>query len=126
MSWLAPYADVENCYLTTTGRRSGNAHEIEIWFGIDGDTLYLISGNGPGADWFRNAQVTPAVTVRIEGETWDGAARVVSDPGERRRMGERMGAKYPWEGDPSIGLTFDMWCFDVPMLAVDSWTRPAG
>jgi deazaflavin-dependent oxidoreductase (nitroreductase family) len=126
MSWLAPYADVENCYLTTIGRRSGNAHEIEIWFGVDGDTLYLISGNGPGADWFRNAQVTPAVTVRIERETWQGTAREVADPAERRRMGEMMGAKYPWDGDASIGLTFAMWCFEVPMLAVDSWSSPAG
>ncbi len=126
MSWLAPYTDVENCYVTTFGRRSGNPHEIEIWFGVDGDALYLISGNGPGADWFRNAQVTPVVSVRIEGETWRGTARVVIDADERRRMGERMGAKYPWDGDASIGLTFDMWCFDVPMLAVDTWSRPAG
>jgi len=25
-------ADTEYCYLTTTGRRSGRAHRIEIWF----------------------------------------------------------------------------------------------
>jgi hypothetical protein len=41
-------------------------------------------------------------------------------------MGELMGAKYPWDGDASIGLTFDAWCFNVPMLAVDSWSRPVG
>ena len=27
------------CYLTTTGRVSGEPREIEIWFGLDGDTL---------------------------------------------------------------------------------------
>ena len=34
------------CYLTTTGRVTGNPHEIEIWFGLKETTLYLLSGNG--------------------------------------------------------------------------------
>jgi deazaflavin-dependent oxidoreductase (nitroreductase family) len=121
MSWLAAHADTENCYLTTTGRRSGRVHEVEIWFGVIGDSLYLISGNGPGADWYRNASVTPQVTVRIDEVVMVGTARAVDDPAERRRVGEVMGAKYPWDGDPSIGLTFDAWCFDVPVLAVEAW-----
>ena len=50
MSWLAAHADVECCDVTTTGRRTGNSHEIEIWFGVIDDTMYLISGNGAGAD----------------------------------------------------------------------------
>ena len=29
----------EFCYLTTTGRVSGKPREIEIWFGMKGDTL---------------------------------------------------------------------------------------
>ena len=33
--------------MTTIGRRSGKPHEIEIWFGVIDDTMYLISGNGP-------------------------------------------------------------------------------
>ena len=124
-SWLAPHAEVECCYLTTTGRRSGRPHEVEIWFGVVGDTLYLISGNGPGAHWFLNASADPHVTIRVAGETRAGLARVVADPVERRRVGELMGVKYPWDGDPSIGLTFDAWCFDVPLLAVSGW-QPAG
>lgn len=32
------------CYLTTIGRVSGEPREIEIWFGLDGDTLYMLSG----------------------------------------------------------------------------------
>lgn len=121
MTWLAPYVETECCYLTTTGRRSGRPHEIEIWFGVRGETLYLISGNGPGADWYRNALARPAVQVRIGDETRTGAARPVEDPAERRAVGELMGAKYPWEGDPTIGLTFEAWCFDVPVLAVSAW-----
>ena len=43
MSWLAPHANTENCYLTTVGRRTGRSHEVEIWFGVVDDTLYLIT-----------------------------------------------------------------------------------
>ena len=47
----------------------GNAHEIEIWFGVIDGTLYLISGNGPKADWYRNMIAEPEVTVRIDDQT---------------------------------------------------------
>ena len=64
-SWLAEHADDDCCDVTTTGRRSGKPHEIEIWFGVIDDTMYLISGNGPDADWYRNALANPHVTVRL-------------------------------------------------------------
>ncbi|MEQ1873772.1 MAG: nitroreductase family deazaflavin-dependent oxidoreductase [Ilumatobacteraceae bacterium] len=123
MSWLTAHADVENCYVTTKGRRTGNPHEVEIWFGVVGETLYLISGTGPNADWYRNALANPAVTVRINRDTRAGIARTVTDEVERRSVGELMGAKYPWDGDASIGLTFEAWCFDVPLLAISTWSE---
>jgi hypothetical protein len=126
MSWLAEHADTECCDLTTTGRISGRAHEVEIWFGVIADTLYLISGNGPGADWYRNALATPQVSVRISGMSRHGIATPVTDADERRRVGDLMGAKYPWDGDPSIGLTFEMWCYEVPVLAVSTWSPTPG
>ena len=108
--------------MTTIGRRSGESHEIEIWFGVIDDTLYLISGNGPSADWYRNALANPHVTVRVADETLTGIAREVTDSDERRRVGDLMGDKYPWEGDSSIGLTRQAWCYDVPVLAIDRWS----
>src|SRR3954454_12010564 len=110
MSWLTAHADVECCDVTTTGRRTGNNHEIEIWFGVHDDTLYLISGNGSGADWYRNALAAGTAAVRIGGETHRGRARDVTDPDERRRVGELLGAKHPTYEDPSIGLTHHRWC----------------
>jgi deazaflavin-dependent oxidoreductase (nitroreductase family) len=117
--WLSDNADVECCYLTTTGRRSGRPHEIEIWFGVIGRSLYLISGNGPTAHWYLNLVADPEVTVRIAGETRSGRARVVVDADERRSVGDLMGAKYVWGGDPDIGLTYHAWCYDVPAIAVE-------
>jgi deazaflavin-dependent oxidoreductase (nitroreductase family) len=117
--WLADNAEVDCCYLTTTGRRSGRPHEIEIWFGVIDDALYLISGNGPTADWYRNLVAEPRVSLRLADETRAGRARVVDDPDERQRVGDVMGAKYVWDGDPEIGLTYQAWCYDVPAVAVE-------
>ena len=121
MSWPADHADVECCDVVTTGRRTGNPHEIEIWFGVDDDTVYLISGNGPRADWYRNALANPDVVVELAGETHRGIARDVTDPDERRRVGDLMGDKYRWDGDASIGLTRQAWCYEVPVLAISNW-----
>ena len=123
-AWLTEHAEVECCDVTTTGRRSGKAHEIEIWFGVIDSTMYLISGNGPTADWYRNALANPEVSVRLDGEVRRGVAGDVTDPDERRRAGDVMGRKYSWDGDPSIGLTRQAWCYEVPMLAITQWGQP--
>lgn len=119
MTWLDGRADVDCCDIVTTGRVSGKPHEIEIWFGVMDGAMYLISGNGPGADWYRNMLTHPEVTVKLAAEQHVGRARDVTDPDERRRCGDLMGAKYVWGGDPSIGLTYDAWCYDVPAIAIE-------
>lgn len=87
------------CYLTTTGRRSGKPHTIEIWFALINQTVYMLAGNH-GSDWVRNAQHTPAVTVRIGGTTYAGQARLVSDPAEEVAVRAAVLAKYqPGEDD---------------------------
>jgi deazaflavin-dependent oxidoreductase (nitroreductase family) len=60
-------ADDDYCYLTTTGRRSGRPHEIEIWYApsADGGTLYLLAGGRESADWVRNLAADPVCTVRV-------------------------------------------------------------
>ena len=68
-------ADEECCDLATTGRRSGRPHQIEIWFAVAGDVLYMVSGNGDSADWYRNALADPAVTLRLGGIARRATAR---------------------------------------------------
>jgi len=70
-------ANEDMCYLTTTGRKTGRPHEIEIWFGIREGRLYLLSGAGDEADWVKNLKRTPQVRVRINTQTASGTARVV-------------------------------------------------
>lgn len=89
-----------NGYLTTTGRVSGQPHEIEIWFGVavNGRTLHLLSGGGDRADWVRNIDRDGAVTFRILGVTYTGMARRANDD-EAQAVRESLSAKYyGWSG----------------------------
>jgi deazaflavin-dependent oxidoreductase (nitroreductase family) len=70
------------CYLTTTGRVTGQPHTIEIWFAISGHTLYMLSGGGDRSDWVKNLIRTPETTVRIGATEFPGRARVVAEGAE--------------------------------------------
>ena len=95
-------------------------HEIEeqpIELGARGclETAHLF-----GREHTRHERVAARVVrVRIGHETRTGRARVASDEDERRRVGDAMGAKYVWDGDPAIGLTYRAWCYEVPAVAVE-------
>ncbi len=78
---LAALASEDFCYLTTTGRVTGRPHEIEIWFALDGQALYMLS-DSDSSDWVKNLRKTPKVTVRVAARTFEGRARVVEDRDE--------------------------------------------
>ena len=90
------------CYVTTTGRKTGNPHEIEIWFGLKDRSVYLLSGGGDGSDWVKNIRARPAVTVKIGRQTFSGSARLVSDEEEEKQARRLLATKYEqWhEGRP--------------------------
>jgi deazaflavin-dependent oxidoreductase (nitroreductase family) len=77
-----PLGDLDYCYLTTTGRHSGEPHRIEIWFALADGVAYLLSGGGDRSDWVRNLTISPDVTLEIGGQKRTTKARVVTDPGE--------------------------------------------
>lgn len=88
-------ASQRNGYLTTTGRVTRRAHEIEIWFTGEpesaGQIVYLLSGGRGRSDWVKNVGHDPAVTLRAAGVTYYGAARVVrpDEPVDSRARGGR-------------------------------------
>ena len=108
--------DVELCYLTTTGRASGRPHEIEIWYGVDGEAVYMLSGGGRRSDWVRNLLADPAVTVRIDGHSHPGTAREVADPAEDDLARRLLASKYQgW----SEGRAMSGWARTALAIAVD-------
>ena len=97
------------CYLTTFGRVSGRRREVEMWFVLTGDTMYLLAGGGRSADWVRNLAANPECEVRIgrsDAEPRSARARLL-DMGdladESRTARDLVFAKYQprYEGDLS-------------------------
>ena len=91
---LENLANLDYCYLTTTGRVSGKMHTIEIWFALDGRTLYMLAGSGENADWVKNARRTPAVSIRLGDHEFAAMARVVSDAAEDALVRQLVVGKY--------------------------------
>jgi deazaflavin-dependent oxidoreductase (nitroreductase family) len=112
---LAELAAEQYCYLTTRGRVTGRPHRIEIWFALDGSTLYLLSGGGERSDWVKNLRATPEVTVEIGSETLDGRARVVLDAAEEELARTLLPAKY----QPGYGGDLSDWRESALPVAVD-------
>jgi deazaflavin-dependent oxidoreductase (nitroreductase family) len=81
-AYLRDLAREDFCYLTTTGRVTGKPHTIEIWFALNGRTLYMLSGGRDNSDWVKNIRRRPQVTVRIGQVSVGGFGRVVEDSDE--------------------------------------------
>ena len=75
--WLTRSSAEPFAYLTTTGRRTGRPHRIEIWFAVENGRLYLMAGGRERADWVRNLQESAQVTVHIGDETHTATARIL-------------------------------------------------
>src|SRR5437016_9005426 len=88
MQFPADFALDDYCYLTTTGRRSNLPREIEIWFALEGDSVYLLSGGRDRSHWVRNIQKTPGVTVRVRDVTLPAKAEVLGEGIEDLRARE--------------------------------------
>ena len=95
----ADAAELDFCYVTTTGRRSGRPHTIEIWFALDGRTLYLLAGGGDTSDWVRNIRADGAVGLRLGDEDFIARGRVVEDPDEARTARDLVFEKYAPRND---------------------------
>ena len=89
------------CYLTTTGRRTGRPHRIEIWYAADGSTLYLLAGGGRSSDWVQNLLADPALLVEIDGDERPARGRVLESGDEADRACSLVFAKYAprYQGD---------------------------
>ena len=112
---LASLKDNDYCYFTTTGRVTGNPHEIEIWFGLNGTTLYLMSGDGQ-SDWVKNLKKNPSVTVRITKHIFTATARIVKDAKEEIMARYMLAEKYQeWED----GKTLSEWARTALVVGVD-------
>jgi deazaflavin-dependent oxidoreductase (nitroreductase family) len=108
--------DLDFCYLTTIGRKTGTERTVEIWFGLEGDALYLLSGGGDSAHWVRNLRVDNRVKLKLGRKTYPGTARLVEAPEEEKRARRLLATKYEgWEP----GKRLSSWARNSLVVAVD-------
>lgn len=112
---LASLAGEEYCYLTTRGRVTGRPHEIEIWFGARGRSIYLLSGSH-SSDWLKNLRREPSVSVRIAEHVFSGTARLVGDKEEEMAARYMLAEKYQeWEE----GKKLSQWARTAVVVGID-------
>lgn len=69
--------------LTTVGRRTGRPRRAGVdvmRHDPDTDTYYVMSGWGTRADWYRNLQADPALTVQVGRRTFPARATPLPEP----------------------------------------------
>jgi deazaflavin-dependent oxidoreductase (nitroreductase family) len=115
MSAWTRYAGEQYCYLTTRGRVTGRPRRIEIWFALEGSTLYMLSGGRERADWVRNLQASPEATVELGTSRFAGRGRMVEDEAEDERARTLVHDKYA----RSYGGDLSGWRRSALPVAVD-------
>jgi deazaflavin-dependent oxidoreductase (nitroreductase family) len=55
--------------ITITGRKSGKAITLPIWFVLEGSRLYLLPVYGSHTQWYRNLQANPQMQLSAGGKS---------------------------------------------------------
>jgi deazaflavin-dependent oxidoreductase (nitroreductase family) len=100
--------EAEFLYLTTTGRRSGQPREIEIWFTRHESRYYLIAEHRDKANWVQNLRANPQVHIRVAGSSFEATARVTdaeAEPALCRRIQALSEKKYRWGDGVIVEIT---------------------
>lgn len=102
LSRLKKAASKRTTTVTHFGRKTGQPHEVTIWFVLDGDRLYIGTAN-VNRQWVRNVQKTPQIRLSIAGEMFEGTARFLTDRAEHEHAMAAIRRKY-WMFRPIIEL----------------------
>ncbi len=75
----------EFLYLTTVGRKTAQAREIEIWFVERAGRLYVLAEHGYKANWVKNILENSTVTIRLGALRREATGRVL-DPNQEGEL----------------------------------------
>ena len=99
------------CYLISTGRKTGQPREIEIWFVEADGHLYILAEHGLKAQWVQNVIKSPTVDVRIGDRHYTGTARVLhraKDADVYIKAQEIARQKYGWGEGLPVEIVLDV------------------
>lgn len=99
-------SDEKFLYLISSGHKSGQPHEIEIWYVPHEDGYYMISEHEMRSHWVQNIQHNPVVQFKVatraarDNIPWlTGTGRIVNpenEPDLAAAVRGLMDAKYEW------------------------------
>ena len=80
--------------ITVTGRKSGRAISIPVWFVLEDDTLYLVPVQGSDTQWFQNVLKNPMIRIHAQGADGELKAATLTDPTQVSSVVEKFRGKY--------------------------------
>lgn len=80
--------------ITVTGRKSGRAISIPVWFVLDEDKVYLLPVSGSDTQWYKNVLVKPAIQIDAEGTEAEFKAVPVTEAKQVSSVVEKFRKKY--------------------------------
>jgi deazaflavin-dependent oxidoreductase (nitroreductase family) len=106
---LSRYSEIN---ITVTGRKSGRAISIPIWFVFDDDKLYLLPVKGSDTQWYKNVLNNPSIRIRAGETEAEFKAVPITDPAQVSAVVEKFRQKY---GANDVKKYYSK--FDVAVLA---------
>lgn len=98
--------------ITVTGRKSGRAISIPVWFVLDGDQLYLLPVQGSDTQWYKNVLNNPSIRIKARGAEAEFKALPIIEAARVSSVAEKFRDKY---GAKDVKKYYSK--FDVAVLA---------
>jgi deazaflavin-dependent oxidoreductase (nitroreductase family) len=80
--------------ITVTGRKSGRAISIPIWFVLEDAMLYLLPVKGSDTQWYKNVLKKPVIRIDADGAEAELQANPVTDAAQVSSVVAKFRAKY--------------------------------
>jgi len=106
---LSRYREIN---ITVTGRKSGRAISIPVWFALEDDKLYLLPVQGSDTQWYKNVLKNPRIRIDARGAEAEFQAIPITDAKQVSSVVEKFRAKY---GTSDVRKYYSK--FDVAVLA---------
>jgi deazaflavin-dependent oxidoreductase (nitroreductase family) len=98
--------------ITVTGRKSGRAISIPVWFVSEDNKLYLLPVSGSDTQWYKNVLKNPSIQIEAGSTKAERKVAPITDPKQVASVVEKFRAKY---GPSDVKKYYSK--FDVALLA---------
>jgi len=98
--------------ITVTGRKSGRAISIPVWFVWEDEKLYLLPVHGSDTQWYKNVLINPTIRVGARGAEAEVKVVLVTEATQVSSVIEKFRAKY---GTGDVKKYYSK--FDVAVIA---------